>query len=345
MLGAVAAVAWLMIVYPHGRPPGRGREVQLELPEEATVGEVARLLAAEGVIDSELLFAAYLRILGVEDRLRSGPILVSDRMSPAELVRQVAEGFGRGRVRVVIPEGFTRFEIAERLERLGVCGAEPFLAETASPALLEARGLRGPTFEGYLFPDTYELREDMAPRDVVDRMAETFERRVRPLAEEHAEGLGRLRRELGWDLHEVVVLASIVEKESAVDDERPIIAGVFLNRLRSDAFRPKRLQADPTVSYGCLADPGVSDPCAAFDGRDITRAMLRDADNPYNTYRHEMLPPGPIANPGAASIRAVLAPAEHDYLYFVARGGGRHAFSATLGDHNAAVREHVLGGR
>ena len=138
----------------------------------------------------------------------------------------------------------------------------------------------------------------------------------------------------------MITLASIVEAEAAVAAELPVIAGVFLNRLRDPEFRPKRLQADPTVSYGCRLQPSLPS-CAGFDGRRITRAMLAGADNPYNTYRHEGLPPGPVGNPGLAAVEAVLAPAEHDYLYFVARGGGRHAFSATLEEHNRAVERYL----
>lgn len=339
----VVAVAWLLIVYPTRPATGQGRDILLELPDGLGVEELAARLGEAGVVDDPWLFAAYLRILGLEDELRDGPVTVNDTMSPAELVRQVSVGVGRVRVRVTIPEGWTRFQIAERLERLRVCDAEDFLAQTEDPQLLAANDIEGESAEGYLFPDTYQMREGLDARGVVDRLLRNFRRRVMPVVDEHAEGFGVLRRELGWDLHDVLTMASIVEKEAAAADERPIIAGVFLNRLRSEEFRPKRLQADPTVMYGCLAIPGASAACAAFDGRDITRDMLRDGDNPYNTYRHEGLPPGPIANPGVDSIRAVLAPADHDYLYFVASGGGRHRFSATLEEHNAAVRRHLGG--
>lgn len=343
VLAAVGAVGWLVIVYPHRPPAGAGGDVLVDLPEGASVGEVADRLAAEGVVDSAFLFAAYLRILGVGDRLRSGPVLVTEGMTPAEVVRQVAEGLGRQRVRVTLPEGWTRFQIAERLEQLGVCQADAFLAETESAALLEAHSVEASSFEGYLFPDTYELREDMPARRVVRRLARTFERRVRPIVDRHEEGLEALQRDLGWSLHEVVVLASIVEKEAGAHAERPTIAGVFLNRLRSDTFRPKRLQADPTVSYGCVVRPDVSDACRAYDGR-ITRAMLRDADNPYNTYRHELLPPGPIANPGEAALRAVVQPAETEYLFFVSRNDGSHVFSRTYREHVNAVNRFQRSG-
>lgn len=340
---AVGAVAWLLMVYPQRPARGAGHDVVVELPEGTSVAELSELLADHGVVEDPWLFSAYLRILGVEDRIRSGPVTVADAMTPAQVVRQVVEGTGRVRVRVTIPEGWTRFQIAERLEHLRVCDAADFLAATESPELLAANDVEGDSAEGYLFPDTYEMREGIPARNVVNRMIRTFRQRVLPLVDEHPEGLADLHEDLGWDLHDVLTMASIVEKEAAAPEERPIIAGVFLNRLRSEEFRPKRLQADPTVMYGCTAHPDVSSPCRAFDGRDITRAMLRDDDNPYNTYRHEGLPPGPIANPGVDSIRAVLAPAHHDYLYFVARGHGRHRFSATLEEHQAAVQRHVEG--
>jgi UPF0755 protein len=343
VVAAIAGVAWLMIVYPGSTPPQRGRHAMIDLGAGTGIDDVTAQLADAGIIDRRWAFAAYLRLLGAGDRLRTGAITVDDSMTPSDLVRQIATGYGYSIVRVTIPEGYTRFDVARRLEERRICTAADFLAATADPAVNAAHGIEAETLEGYLFPDTYELREDTPARAVVDRMVEAFQRRAIAIVEENPDGLAALSRDLGWQLHDVVTLASIVEKEAAAPEERPIIAGVFLNRLRSDTFRPQRLQADPTVSYGCLHDPSVSAACRAFDGRDITRAMLGDLDNPYNTYRRDKLPPGPIANPGAASIRAVLDPAEHDYLYFVARGGGRHAFSATLDEHNAAVRQHVLG--
>jgi UPF0755 protein len=153
--------------------------------------------------------------------------------------------------------------------------------------------------------------------------------------------MARLRREHRFTAHDVLILASIVEKEARVPEERPVIAGVFLNRLRSETFLPRRrLQADPTAAYGCLADPTCAPSCAGWNGRSITRRMLQDPANPYNTYRREGLPPGPIANPGLPSIRAVLEPERHDYLYFVVKGGGRHHFSETIEEHDRAVARY-----
>ncbi len=331
---AISAIAWLLLVYPKQAKQGDGREIAMTLEPGLAVDEVIAQLAAQHAIEHPAAFAAYMRILGV--RLREGPIVVTDRMTPGDLARRIADGLGPSAIRVTIPEGFTRFDIAARLDRYGVCKRDELLAAIARP--FDEHGISAPSAEGYLFPDTYELLVGMPPADVIDRLTANFERRVKPELDAHAPALIALQRDLGIGAHEALVLASIVEKEAAVREERPVIARVFLNRLASETFLPRhRLQADPTVSYGCLIQPEASVPCRAFDGRHITRAMLDDPRNVYNTYRQEGLPPGPVCNPGLSSIRAVLEPAEHDYLYFVAQGGGRHTFSATLDDHNAAV--------
>jgi UPF0755 protein len=163
---------------------------------------------------------------------------------------------------------------------------------------------------------------------------------VEKLLQENAAGAADLRETLGWGVAEIVTLASIVEKEAVVDEERPIIASVFLNRLRDPAFTPRLLQADPTAAYGCRAAPKTS-PCIAWlaSGAGKPNAEIQhDAGNAWSTYTHEGLPPTAVSNPGEKSLRAVLSPAKTGYLYFVAKGGGRHTFSASLSDHNDAVK-------
>jgi UPF0755 protein len=242
-------------------------------------------------------------------------------------------------IRVVVPEGFHRFAVADRLEARGVCARDAFLRATEDPALLAASlapiGVAPADAEGYLFPDTYGFSPGTPAPEVARRMLATFVRRAGPELARAAPSL----RERGLDAHAAVTLASLVEKEAVAADERPLIAGVFDNRLRDPSFTPRRLQSDPTVSYGCVALPARIPSCAAFDGRRITRSMTADGANPYNTYRIEGLPPGPIASPGLDALRAALSPARHDYLYFVARGGGRHTFSRTLDEHNRAVEQ------
>jgi UPF0755 protein len=184
------------------------------------------------------------------------------------------------------------------------------------------------------------LNDEQPASQVVRKLADNSQRRLQRLFADEASALATLERDLHFGAREVLILASIVEKEAHVQSEQPVIAGVFLNRLRDPNFRPKRLQADPTVAYGCIQQPELES-CQGFDGKRVTRVMTADPLNVYNTYRIEGLPPGPIANPGLAALRAVLHPAEHGYFYFVARGDGRHAFSATLTDHNQAVQRSV----
>lgn len=342
---AIAWLGWLFLVYPAGvraRLEGGARaELTLVVAEGDGIGDVAERLERLGAIDDALLFALYARLLGADGALRRGPIRLRGDMTVRTLLTRIARGFGEASLDILVPEGFDRHEIAARLARWDVCDAEAFLAATEDRALLDELGIPGPTAEGYLFPDTYALVTGSDPRELVRRFVRAFRAHVaRELEAGEADDPNRARlARLGLGPHEVLVLASIVEQEAVAREEQPIIAGVLVNRLESETFLPRRrLQADPTVSYGCKEQPTLAS-CLGFDGRRITRAMLEDAGNRYNTYRHAGLPPGPICNPGRDAIRAVLAHARHDYLYFVARGGGRHRFTASLEEHNEGVAE------
>jgi UPF0755 protein len=337
--GLAAALGWLMMQYPNRKGPGHGRVVEIDLAPGNDLTEVAAQLAAAGALAEPQLFALHARLRGAAPRLRSGKILVYDSMSPRDLLSRIADGYGSAQLRVVIPEGFSRFEIATRLERWRVCERTAFLAATADAALLQELHISAPSVEGWLFPDTYLLRERMEPSALIRRFVGNAQKHVGALLAEHADAIAKLAGDLGWGVPQVLTLASIVEREAAAAGEQPVIAGVFLNRLRDPAFSPKRLQADPTVAYGCTVMPQLPS-CAQFDGRQVTRTMLVDPTTPYNTYRLDGLPPGPIANPGMSAVRAVLEPSAHDYFYFVAKGGGLHAFSHSLEDHNAAVSQH-----
>lgn len=335
LVGALAVLGWLVLVYPEGEGPGRGREVTLTLASDPSIADLSRQLEEHELVQDAWLFAIYARLLGASGRLREGEVLLRDDMTPRTVLLRVALGLGDATMEVTIPEGLSHLDIAARLDRWGVVERDAFVAAVNDPELCGSLSLPASSAEGYLFPDTYLWSERSDPAEIVRRMVENHRARTRGLFE-NDPGLGALT-DLGWGMHQTMILASIVEEEAAVAEERPIIAGVFLNRLRSETFLPRhRLQADPTVSYGCRVLPLAAPSCAGFDGA-ITRAMLEDPANPYNTYRHGELPPGPISNPGLDAIRAVLAPEQHDYLYFVARGHGRHTFSADLDAHNAAV--------
>ena len=338
VLAVLGATGWLFVIYPDtDGPTSDVEELDIEVTEGMTLRQLATTLKSEGVIKDAKVWSLYMRMRGLDRHLRQGKVRFRVPMTPEEVARHATTGLGRIQVRLLIPEGFSRFEIAHRLEEYGVCDADAFLAATEDASLLASYGVEANDAEGYLFPDTYEFDDDTRPRRVVERMLANWTRRHEELEERYAE---ELRKKNGWTMHDLVTLASIVEKEAAVPAERPRIAGVFWNRLTSKRFLPRRrLQADPTVQYGCVAVPEAAPSCEDFDGR-ITRAMLDDPENPYNTYRHSGLPPGPISNPGKASMAAVIDPEKHDYYYFVARGGGQHHFSKTLRQHNIAVRRN-----
>lgn len=332
----------MRFVYPRreqSAPAGvEVRRVHYLVPAEASAEGVATDLAQLHVVDSAFLFSAYLRLVDADEVFRKGETIeLPFGTTPEQLARRLARGLGAVARRITIPEGYDTVAIAGRLADAGLGRREDFLRAMRDPAVAQELGLPGPTLEGYLFPDTYEFLDDLSVRDVLAKMVDDYHQRVDPIFERHEEAFDALRADDGFTEREVVILASLVEKEAAVAEERARIAGVFLNRLRSPTFLPRqRLQSDPTVSYGCRVEPEAAPSCQGFDGT-ITRAMLDDTANRFNTYRHGGLPPTPIASPGAASIEAVLTAERHDYFYFVARGNRRHAFSTTLGEHNDAV--------
>jgi UPF0755 protein len=335
---AVAASTWLFVLYPSERGPGEGRAVDVVIPAGTDAGHLAAILGASGVVASPHLFVLWVRATGGAGSVVPGSHLLTDDASPRELMARLERRAGGGSVRVTFPEGWTRFDMARRLQDKHVVPLREFLDATTDAAVLHELGLSGDSAEGFLFPATYDLSLDSDARDVVRRMKREFDHRWDVSSHARSSSLNDVMTSAGLDVRGVVTLASMVEKEAAVDDERPIIASVFLNRLRDPAFHPKRLECDPTASYGCLVAPEKAASCAGFTGK-ATAAIEHDPDNAYSTYTHEGLPPGPIANPGARALEAVMAPASTHYFYFVARGDGHSTFSETYEAHSGAVRD------
>lgn len=331
-----AATTYFLVLYPPSAGPGSGKAVELTLDTDEPIDAVIDKLDRAGLLASRSRFAIYARL--ARPRFAPGLHLVTDEASPQELVRRLERQGAASKARVVIPEGYNRFDIAKRLQALHVAPQASFLEATTDVTLLRELGLDGESAEGFLFPATYELPKDSDARDVVRRLKREFDRRFTQLEQNHRLGRANLETLFGWTRRDIVTLASMVEKEAAVDTERPLIASVFVNRLRDPSFKRKVLQCDPTAGYGCLVLRDRVPGCANYAGK-ITHAVNVDPLNTYSTYVHEGLPPGPIANPGAKSLEAVLAPSNTKFLYFVTRGEGRrHAFSATIEEHNAAVR-------
>ena len=274
--------------------------------------QFAKSLAATGLASWPRGTALGMRLWGEPGAMKAGNYDLPAPTRLVDLYRAVARG-QVSQVAVTFPEGLTAQEMAPLLEQAGVTGADGFVAVALDPGAAARWGLPGSTLEGFLFPDTYRFAEGVGPDTVVAAMVARFRAVTDPLDAELSQR--------GLDLLDWVTLASVVEKETGAEEEKPVIAGVFTNRLG----RRMRLESDPTVIYGL----------ASFDGN-LRRNDLR-ADTPYNTYTRRGLPIGPIANPGRTSLVAVLYPAEVPYLYFVSRNDGTHEFSITYDEHRAAV--------
>lgn len=311
---SIAVYAWRDLHRPRALPSG---ELTLRIEPGASFRAVAERLRDLGVIRHPVLFRAWARHRGLDRGVRSGEYRLSSPVSPDQLLEILQTAPAAPAQKVTLPEGLTVAQMADLLERGGFVPRTVFLRAATDAALLDELGLPPTGAEGYLFPDTYAFTPGMSPRAMIRMMVTRFR--------QQAAELDEARIGAGMSEHEMVILASIVEKETGLAEERPRIAAVFRNRLR--AGMP--LQSDPTVIYGI----------ANFDGN-LTRAHLEDASSPYNTYRHRGLPPGPICNPGRASLEAVIAPADSKALYFVARNDGSHQFSDTLAEHNRAVASY-----
>lgn len=294
---------------------------EIEVRSGEPLSSVADKLRRQGVISADGLFTALARLQGLDKRVHKGLYRFERPRSPLA----VLDGMVLGRTvfhKVTIPEGLTVREIARLLAARGLVKQERFEHEIENPEILAPLGLEDKGVEGYLFPTTYHFRALSTEQEMVRTMLAQFAQMFTP------EMAAQARR-MGFTPHEIVTLASIIEKESGQANERPLIAAVFHNRLRIGM----PLQSDPTVIYG-LPD---------FNGN-LTRGDLR-RPSPYNTYTIRALPPGPIANPGLESLRAALEPAAVPFLYFVSKNDGSHAFSKSLREHNRAVRKYQLSKR
>jgi UPF0755 protein len=340
-LGGTIALAAITLLFGYGSAhPTTGSNVEVDWPAGLDSVGAAKKLEELGLVDDAGTMAIFLRATGGVADFVAGPHLLFRGATPWDLRRMLSRSLLRGSAKVTFPEGFTRFDMGARLEKLHIVGRASFLTATGDQALLAELGIKGKdgpaeSAEGYLFPATYSFDLDSEPRDVVRKLVAELEKRWSNAAGAKTT-LDGLAGSLGFTRYELLTLASLVEKEAVMDDERPIIASVFLNRLSDPKFTPKKLQSDPSSSYGCLSMAAEIPACSEFKGKP-THAINLDPKNRWSTYVREGLPPGPIANAGIKSIEAALAPMTTRFFYFVAVGGGRHAFSETLEQHNAAV--------
>ncbi len=314
ILICVAIAGWLF--FSLAVPPGAASQQLVELKPHTNTRQIAATLEKVGAIRSANAFLLYHYTLG-RRILKAGEYDFSKPASTIAVYNRIARGEVASHG-IVIPEGFNMFDVANALDESGVCKKAAFLDYVRTDVSLiadldpEAR-----TLEGYLFPDTYNFSVSQTPHDIAAIMVKRFR--------QEAAKIG-----LKDNIHRTVTLASIVEKETRLDSERPLVAGVFENRIAQHIG----LATDPTVIYASLLR-------GKFDGT-IRQSDLQ-LDSPYNTYKYAGLPPGPISNPGITALQAAMHPKPTDYLYFVANNAGGHTFARTIEEHNHNVAEYRKG--
>lgn len=293
--------------------------VEVEIPLGSSPGTIADLLAQKELIRHPKAFYYYARLKGISQDFKAGTYLLDAAWTPEEIAHALTKGGSYATVRFTIPEGLNLEQIAQRIEAAGLATAQDFL-KTAAETDFNYDFLEGipegpKRLEGFLFPDTYEVQAGATSEEIIAMMLRRF-------GQVYNEEYRQRQRELGLSTLELVTMASIVEREAKLDEERKIIAGVFYNRLKQNWL----LQSCATVQY-LLDEP-----------REVLLNKDLEIESPYNTYKYPGLPPGPIASPGKASLEAALYPADVDYLFFKVdpKGNGSHIFSRTLAEHNRA---------
>jgi len=312
-----AGAAWLESQI--GRPyrGHRPDKVFVDVPRGASRRSIADLLWRNRIIRNRVAFLLY-SDWHSRHPLQAGEYLFDQPLDSREVFWKIARGqiFVR---RLTVPEGWTMYDVAAEVERQEICSREDFLHAAEDTSLIADLAPQARNLEGFLFPSTYEFTRHNSCEQIAKRMVQNFRAVWGTFGQAGSPALPA-----GWTPGQAVTLASLVERETPNPDERPLVAGVFYNRLR----RGYPLQCDPTVQYAMEL--------AGHAEKNVQPADLR-LESPYNTYRYRGLPPGPIANPGEASLRAAMAPAQTDFLYFVANDRGGHFFSRTLEEHNRNV--------
>jgi UPF0755 protein len=318
---AIGAAAVGSIIWGRMHEPYKGyaaSEQFVEIPQGAARNDIRRRLVDGGVVRDELVFRASMWWSGRSRELKAGEYRFTDPMSALEVVDKLARGDVYAR-RITFPEGLTTIDMGKIYEARGFGPAAEFVKAASNPSPIKDLDPAAPDLEGYLYPETYAIPRGTPPAKLVGLMVERFRAA-------YTSDLQAKAQEQGLSTRQVMTLASLVEKETAQEQERPLVAAVYRNRMKIGMG----LQADPTIIYA-LQKAGK------YDGN-IRRDDM-DFDSPYNTYKYAGLPPGPIASPRKASIEATLSPADVPYVYFVSRNDGTHVFATTLAEHNANVRK------
>jgi UPF0755 protein len=319
LVGVPVFVGMLMWTRVTERYKGyEGTEVFVDIPRGARVADIRHGLVDAGVVEGDLTMRAALLWSRKSNSLKAGEYRFDHPLSALEVVDRLARGDVYTR-RITFPEGLTIREMADLFAMHGFGSADDFVRAAADPAPIRDLDPLASDLEGYLFPETYTVSRTTTAAELVASMAARFHANLPEGARERAQSEG-------FTVRQIVTLASLVEKETARADERPMVSAVYRNRLKLGMG----MQADPTVIYAMQR-------AGRYHGN-IRKTDL-EIDSPYNTYRYRGLPPGPIAAPGRASLEAALAPADVHFLYFVSRNDGSHVFADTLAEHNRNVQE------
>jgi UPF0755 protein len=287
---------------------------RVDIKKGMTLVKISNLLRNEGLIRDGLSFELLADVKGVACKIQAGTYLFSPGMNVLQILKKLEKGESEKSC-FTIPEGYNLFQIADLLEEKGFIQKERFLCLVKDKEFLGGLGIQAETAEGYLFPETYCVSKGMDESEIIKVMVSELNK---SLPENNS----------GFSIHQLLTLASIIEKEASNEEEKPIISACFHNRLKVGI----PLSSCPTVIYALLPD---------FDGN--LKKQDLEIGSPYNTYKHRGLPPTPIASPGISSIKAALYPASSDYLYFVSMNNGRHKFSRTLEEHHQATLKYQLG--
>lgn len=321
----ITGIVFIILLYNYGNTPASSSSAEqvVDIKPGMNLRQVSNFLADKQLLNEPSAFVLYTYLQGKQNRIQAGEYRFSPSIPPWKILESLTNGTAI-LYTVTIPEGYRITEIAELFEKKGLASKEDFIEETRNQELLESLQISsGGSLEGYLYPDTYKFAKAAGAKKIVHTLVDTFKERVQNPELMQKAKAGKLT------FHEIVTLASLIEKETGLATERKLISSVFHNRL----VKKMRLQTDPTVIYAMVN----------FDGN--IRKKDLSIDSPYNTYKHFGLPPGPIASPGLDSIRAAMEPDHSDFLYFVSRKDGSHQFSTNYKDHTRAIQKYQLSHR
>lgn len=340
MLALIFGV-WTIIQYPNTPVSKKGIDsVKIFIPPGSSLTKITELLEKEQLILHPVWFRLYAQEIIAGQVIRSGHYKIPTQVTPKQIIHILLKNTSYEQVDVMINENHNLLDVAYILDAQSICKKEESLSLMRDPTFLNELNIQADSLEGYLYPDTYTFSKGIKCKKVIEYLVNKAKKQLDKVIQAYPQQWKKIQNLKLYGIqkftpHELVILASLIEKETANSSERKLIGAVFMNRLVSNHFPSHRLETDPTIKYGCLVPIKKSIPCQKFEQR-ILKIHLEDKENQYNTYTHAGLPPGPIANPGRAAMEAVLLAVDIStpFLYFVSKNNGTHQFSSTYQEHD-----------